>query len=198
MENASRGVGHRFLRAFRERRPAVALRAAHVARRQSQYRRADRSIIDGDVRTNGFDHFKNVSCSTAKDGSLACEVTTDRGDAVCLQSLHRGAVKSWTAEASGRLAQARGTVRLAAGKAAVIEKLSAVSTSRDLAPAPCATVLAAASNIAYEALLAEHRSLWNGRWAESDVEIEGHDVRKPLFAPRSTISCEVMCEGTAG
>ena len=122
-----------------------------------------------------FDHFKNVSCSTAKDGSLACEVTTDRGDAVCLQSLHRGAVKSWTAEASGRLAQARGTVRLAAGKAAVIEKLSAVSTSRDLAPAPCATVLAAASNVAYEALLAEHRSLWNGRWAESDVEIEGHD-----------------------
>jgi kojibiose phosphorylase len=74
------------------------------------------SIINGDVRTNGFDHFKHVSCSTAKDGSLACEVTTDRGDAVCLQSLHRGAVKSWTAEASGRLAQARGTVRLAAGE----------------------------------------------------------------------------------
>jgi kojibiose phosphorylase len=68
-----------------------------------------------------------------------------------------------------------GTIHLTTGKPLVVEKRSAVATSRDLVPRPPLAVLRETADLTFEALRSEHVAIWQDRWERSDVVIEGDD-----------------------
>jgi len=134
-----------------------------------------RGGIDADVRTNGYDHFAAVELTRPADSDLECRVRTDAGDGVTLRSRIGAPRAEWAHHAGDREAELTGTFRIAAGGPLVIEKRTAVCTSRDLAPTDPAAVLDDAAGMTYEQLHAEHAAVWQERWDRADVVIEGDD-----------------------
>lgn len=83
----------------------------------------------------------------------------------------------------------------AAGETVVIDKLVAVTTSRDMEeaqlPKAAAKLCAQAREAGYDALLLEHEADWAARWEKADVVLEGDDaaqqgVRYNIFQLFST------------
>lgn len=135
--------------------------------------------IDADVRTNGHEHFRAVECrcSAQAPGELFASVATDAGDEVEMRSRVRSTpVEGWTI-ATERAGTARSCVcgvsgRLAPRERLVVEKITEVTTSRDLvtvAPGECGL----ACRSGYDELFREHARVWAERWSACDVEIEG-------------------------
>jgi trehalose/maltose hydrolase-like predicted phosphorylase len=142
--------------------------------------RADRATeltvaggIDADVRTNGYDHFTAVNVERAGASDVAGRVVTDAGDEVRLRARLLAAGAAWAFEQDPRAGRLTATLRIPAGGSAVVEKRTAVATSRDRAAADPARQLDAVAGRGYDALLAEHAAVWAGRWQRSDVVIEG-------------------------
>ncbi|MGE0479183.1 MAG: glycosyl hydrolase family 65 protein [Phycisphaerae bacterium] len=157
--------------------------------------------IDADVRTNGYDHFTRVALSASDDGDLECAVATDAGDEVRIRS--RVALSAAAAGRAGGASRraADGEPRDGAGSEAaggaacveraarrieralsfrltpdspvVVEKRTAVATSRDLHHCAPAAALADAEPLSYEALHAEHAAVWGQRWDGCDVVVAG-------------------------
>ena len=143
---------------------------------------ADRSVtvalragIDGDVRTNGYDHFTAIAVDRDGPRGVACRLTTDAGDDVRLATRLRVPADSWAYDGRARGGWITGRLALAAGLPVTVEKLTAVATSRDVAPAEPAAALQAVADRSYESLEAEHAAVWTERWARSDVVVEGDD-----------------------
>ncbi|MFM1847885.1 MAG: hypothetical protein RL417_1359 [Pseudomonadota bacterium] len=163
------------------------------------------SMIDSDVRTNGFDHFKAVSGRAENDGTLVCSVKTDRGDTATLTSRHRGLIL--TPDGGGeRLFAVRGALTLESGKTWTFEKRTLVGSSRDRG-----TIGGGTSGVfecSYEELLAAHSTEWASRWERAGVSIEGDPdaqlaVRVAQYhllraAPRHDDRVSVDAKGYAG
>lgn len=140
--------------------------------------------IDADVRTSGYDHFTSVQvCSRGANG-VACQVRTDGQDQVDIESrlLIDGPCRYEEASRSGRLLA---SISLVPGRPAVIEKRSAIATSRDPENLAPDAYLTAAEPLSYAQLLAEHAAVWKRRWQNSDVIVEGDDQSQ--LAIRSSI-----------
>jgi kojibiose phosphorylase len=132
--------------------------------------------LDADVTTNGFDHFTKVEVSaktSATGGDLAVTVVTNGGDTVRTVSRVIAPRSEWAGTSDARSATLRTELSLPANGTLVIEKRSAVATSRDLTKSPPEAMLAAAAGSTYDQLLAEHTALWAERWEKSDVVVEG-------------------------
>jgi trehalose/maltose hydrolase-like predicted phosphorylase len=152
-----------------------------------------RAGIDADVRTNGCDHF--VGIELARDGAagLACCVRTDGGDeveaATRLAALTGWPVTSnssahvrtcepayvaceWRAETVGRRSELAANLRLPSNQPLLIEKRTAVATSRDRPARSAAAWLADAHPHPFELLQSEHVGVWGMRWRHHDVVIE--------------------------
>ncbi|MDH7602044.1 MAG: glycosyl hydrolase family 65 protein [Armatimonadota bacterium] len=132
--------------------------------------------IDADVRTNGHDHFQSIDFSRIDDNNLSCAVLTDGNDTVWMQTrlLSRN-VGSWEWKQHEKKAEFRAQIQLSSGRPFVLEKRTAVCTSRDLDAASCKEILETACKSTYEDLHAEHCAVWEERWNRSDVVIEGDD-----------------------
>ena len=131
--------------------------------------------IDTDIRTSGHDHLveRHVSSSGLR---AHAHVKTDTGIEVNIASLLRSAcaMQPLDTRTSAQRAAACATIIIPAGEAITVEKLTAVSTSRDLEIYwPADKVLASASAVSLANLQAEHVATWAGRWSQCDVEIEG-------------------------
>ncbi len=135
------------------------------------------SGIDADVRTNGHNHFRSVDFSRTGNNSLCCTVLTDGNDTVWIETclLADGAI-SWDWQRDDRRAELETKVEIQAGAEFVLEKRSAVCTTRDLTNVTCREILDAAFQHTYEELHAEHCAVWEERWNRSDVQIEGDDT----------------------
>jgi kojibiose phosphorylase len=129
--------------------------------------------IDADVRTNGHDHLTATHFSAHATDGVCCRVRTDGGDLVSLQSQLTAPGAAWRYAAEPREAQLVTELTIPLHGTLVVEKRTAVTTSRDLRPTTCAEVLAAAAPHSFATLFREHAAIWDGRWAQSDVSIEG-------------------------
>lgn len=131
--------------------------------------------IDADVRTSGHDHLKDIGFQPLGDNALACSVSTDIGDDVLTVSRMTGPVDQWHFVEGDRQAELLGGFDASAGADHVIEKRTAVATSRDLTPTPPIDLLLATAGQSYESLLQENAGIWARRWETCDVVVEGDD-----------------------
>ncbi len=170
-----------------------------------------KSGIDADVRTNGEDHF--IEFGSLEGGKLQCEVkqisacevksivTTNinrvlntGGDTIYTVAQTNAAGANWKYVEEPRRGFFVSEFKLAAGQSLVVEKRSAVTTSRDLVKTTPEQVLADAQKLSYDQLFDEHKAYWAMRWAKSDVEIEGDD--DSLQAIRASIFHLLRCHVT--
>jgi kojibiose phosphorylase len=139
-----------------------------------------RGGIDADVRTNGFDHFSDVAFEAVGLDGIAARVRTDGGDLVTIRTRWSAttaddepAIRTWEFQATPRHAWRTGSLRMRRGRPLHVEKRTVVLTSRDRAPLDAGALREALNSRGYEALLAEHRAVWQARWDACDVVIEG-------------------------
>ncbi len=135
------------------------------------------TLIDAGVRTNGFNHFTEVSGMV--NGGLI--VTTNGGDTVsyaaCLKNCSGIEYQAFSdAVRSGF----RGTVTASSESgqaAAVFEKRILVTTSRDLSPCEgfCESGSCTDCTWSYEAAFAAHCAAYSPLWSNADIIIEGDD-----------------------
>lgn len=144
------------------------------------------ATIDADVRTNGYDHFIGADLSQNDRGNLACRVETDGRDTISIASRLSGPFDRWTFAPGERAAGLSADGPARSGQTIVIEKRTAVCTSRDLQPVSPEDALNAITAHSYEELLDAHAAEWQRRWDRCAIEIEGDDesqlaVRAALF-----------------
>lgn len=126
--------------------------------------------IDGDVRTNGYNHFTRVECQ-ASDMGCFCVVETDGGNRVEIASIMLG--NDWKGEANDKSARQIKKIKLKAGEQLVLEKRSSLSCDRDVDLLTAREVLDKYKDISFEKLLAGHIEEWEKRWEKSDIKIKG-------------------------
>ena len=170
-----------------------------------------KSGIDTDVRTNGEDHF--IEFGSLEGGKLQCEVlrlsdnevksevTTNvnralntGGDTITTVCRLISDDAKWEYVEEPRRGFLVSEFLVEPSKTLVIEKRSAVTTSRDLRPAAPEQILDETASMSYDRLLNEHKQYWNSRWEKSDVEIEGDD--DSLRAIRASIFHLLRCHVT--
>lgn len=132
-----------------------------------------RAGIDADVRTGGYDHFTQVNFEQHGADGLACHIRTDYGSEAYTASklLLPSSAGSRTVQ-HARKASIEAEITLRANDVVVIEKRSAVRTALDhdfVHPASYLSGLAQS----YDEIYARHAAIWEKRWQESDVVIEG-------------------------
>lgn len=130
--------------------------------------------IDGDVRTNGWDHFTDVafnppgddhaSTVAAEPAELGCRVTLDSGETVSVRTI---LLASGDLErvVDGRRGLVRASRRLPPGESWVAEKRTTIHRGSEAPPAP--------PDGPYEELLTRHAAAWRERWNRADILIEG-------------------------
>ncbi|MBD3239412.1 MAG: glycoside hydrolase family 65 protein [Chitinivibrionales bacterium] len=131
--------------------------------------------VDADVRTSGYDHLTDVSMRAAGDRAIECLVKTDTGDTVTTVSELSGPVERWRFRGHDRQAERLATIKTAPAEECIVEKRTAVATSRDRNPADPGRVLAEAAGLTYEQLLQENAEAWAARWDACDVVIDGDE-----------------------
>lgn len=132
-----------------------------------------RAGIDGDVLTSGFDHFESIGIVREGESGLKCRLHTNGGDDVVMISrLESPAAAAWSFTGEARRGRLSFDLPLSPGRPLVVEKRTALSTSRDLPGTTADAVLDAAGAMTWDRLLQEHTELWAGRWESSDVVIE--------------------------
>jgi kojibiose phosphorylase len=173
-----------------------------------------KSGIDADVRTNGEDHFMEkgkLQSEIAKisENAVKSVVKTNfnpenntGGDTiftvaqVSANFTHLGELKGrWNYFPETRRGFFVAEFEIPAAESLIIEKRTAVATSRDLTPQTTPEqILAEAQSFSFEQLFDEHKAYWVERWSKSDIEIEGDD--NSLQAIRTSIFHLLRCHVT--
>lgn len=135
------------------------------------------SFIEGDVTTNGYNHFDESEAS-CREGVVQSFVKTDLGDEVIMAS--RLLLSSDADEVLyiiNKRVVHKAVLNIKKDQEAVIIKISAVKTSKDgsldLKQAAEDELKKAVNNV--DKLYDEHVDEWRKRWDASDIEIEGDD-----------------------
>jgi len=167
-----------------------------------------RGGIDARVTSNNHDMFARVALTRPAANGINCVVATNRGDTVSMRTMFVAPAARWQYEQDGRCARLRTALRLRPGVPVVLEKRTAVCTSRDRPASTVARVLAGAARVAFDGLLAEHAAVWERRWNTADVQIEGdpraqHALRVNLYhllraVPRGDDRVAICAKGYAG
>lgn len=131
-------------------------------------------FLDGDVRTNGFDHFAQCAVWSDAHGELGITATLHNGQRVSECARVAGG-DTWQHHTNARRVALSCARRLRHGEDWRVTKLTAVATSLDARdPADAARAAAArAAAAGDDACYAEHRALWDALWQRADVQIEG-------------------------
>ncbi|MCP4251719.1 MAG: glycoside hydrolase family 65 protein [bacterium] len=132
--------------------------------------------IDADVRTNGYDHLTDVAVARMSDDRLECRVRTDMGHLVHLASCVRGVESPWRWESGPRRGELVTDLAAPGGNEILLEKRSAVATSRDVEATEATALLAEVEATSYQKLHEEHAAAWQRRWERCDVVIEGNEA----------------------
>ncbi|MFN4896844.1 MAG: glycosyl hydrolase family 65 protein [Pseudomonadota bacterium] len=132
------------------------------------------NTLDADVRTNGYDHLKDILLSDAGHGGICCQCFTDGGEKIEMRSFVRGEHRA-NFVAQGRVATSVCEVNNQAQDTVVLEKYSVVRTSQDATVRDCSKELMDAATAGYDRLLSEHADAWSKLWEMSDVVVEGDE-----------------------
>lgn len=141
-----------------------------------------RSSIDGAVNNRWAYHFKRFTRRQDGDEDYLEVETFDPGYRVGVMARHEvrtlGAVQVERDDPTDRCVQTIVHADMSSGQEIEVTKWCALFESRfsegDLYSL-CKAELEAACAMGYDALKAEHASMWEGRWEASDVRIDGDD-----------------------
>ena len=129
--------------------------------------------IDADVRTNGYDHFREMRFAPLGRSGLSAAVRTDSGIRVELATRMYAPGLKWEYAPAPRAAALLASTTLPAGMEVAVEKRTAVATSRDLTPRAATDWLSETDRQTFAELHAEHARCWEQRWERCDVVVEG-------------------------
>ena len=132
-----------------------------------------RGGIDANVTTCDSELFDTVELGRPADDAVECQVVINTGHEATMRTVLTCNGAAWTYEATERTARLSAELCVGAGRSVVVEKRTAVATSRDRAPCPPGEVLDREAGRTYEQLLDEHASIWAQRWEASEVTVEG-------------------------
>lgn len=135
------------------------------------------TCLDANVLTSGFDHFESVNLAANGMGEQSCVVVTDQGDVV--RTLARVTQGAWQVKTMKRRSDLYATFACQPGQPLVIEKRTAVTTSRDMQQSDPAALLDSTAALSWHELRAEHAAAWAERWESCDVVVEG-DTRAQI------------------
>ena len=127
------------------------------------------SIIDADVRTNGYNHFSDLQLNTIRQDIAACTVVTDN-DQIDISSKIISSSKQYSYEENGKRSIVSFKLHLVAGTVENIEKHTLVNVSsrkNDIG------IDLLSGQFTYDSLLCIHTQQWAQWWNRSDVVIEG-------------------------
>lgn len=136
--------------------------------------------IDAGVRTNGYNHFREVR-TTGEASCISTETITDGGNHVLMMSaiVPSDEMHLEKTETFGQ-GMVHGTRFLKAGDSLVIEKTTSVVTDRDMEEGVLKERgrhhLEEARKLGYDALYERHLGAWTHKWRTSDVVITGDDT----------------------
>jgi trehalose/maltose hydrolase-like predicted phosphorylase len=140
--------------------------------------------IDANVTTNGFEHFQNVALAQTAAG-VSCQVLTDGRDMVHLEARLAANGAAWTYGSAERHGWRQAAVTVQPGRPLVVEKRTAVTTSRDQASTTPAAVLDRHAGMSWDDLHRRHCAHWAAEWDRADIRIEGDDESQLIL--RSSI-----------
>lgn len=162
----------RYERFLSQARPALSLQRLTLSADQAASVTLHAGV-DGDVRTSGFDHLTAVDLAVTETGGT-CSVETNGGDRCDMEvALCLPAGRAVTGAVADRRLRLSTVLDLEPGREVAVEKRTAVATSIDREPGTPAGRLAAAADLDFEALHAEHAALWQARWDRCDVVVDG-------------------------
>ncbi|HOO16513.1 MAG TPA: glycosyl hydrolase family 65 protein [Phycisphaerae bacterium] len=170
----------RFISAARRHVMALRCHLRHLSGPAVELRMV--GTLDADVRTNGFDHFEHIAL-TGEHEPITIEVRTNGGDTVAaaaLMTCEPGVV--WTVETEPRWAGIGGMRLLEPGQQVTLCKYAVLISSRHVQGRPldaARNLVWSAAGLGYERLAAESDAVWQRRWEQTDVVIEG-DPRSQL------------------
>lgn len=133
------------------------------------------STIDADVRSNGYNHFRDVDFSFPNDNSVSCKVITDNSNIVEILSELRFEGTAPRQNRTGLQGTLKANINIGASETVWIEKRTVVKTDRDTDTDERDTLLKESESMTYKQLFEEHQKFWHERWKNTDVIIEGDD-----------------------
>ncbi|MCF8241372.1 MAG: hypothetical protein K9J16_08285 [Melioribacteraceae bacterium] len=131
--------------------------------------------IDTDVRTNGFDHFTNVSFDQLGTNTMSAVLETDGNHSIEIVSELIAENVKWEYLLGKRKAQLTGKIKLNGGNNIRFEKRTCFTSSIDLQKRNSMQTLQEIKEKSFDQLIDEHSAIWKNRWERSDVVIEGDD-----------------------
>ena len=131
--------------------------------------------IDAHVRTNGHNHFKNITYMN-NDGICGMQINTDNGNEVTeLSRVKSAQIKDWTVIQQDAYIGLKGSKEAGKGEIIEITKYVTVATDRDINKASAKSMITEAYNEDYTSLLNKSGAVWESKWNDCDIEIEGDD-----------------------
>lgn len=135
------------------------------------------SGIDGNVTTNGYNHFTEINTNVISD-IITLDCKTDIGNRVMELCKIQCENIDFNIIKDEKKILYKGDKAVSAGESYVFEKRSVILTDRDLEDGDLeerGLNLINAANISYEELYEEHRKVLEKKWDISDVKIEGNN-----------------------
>jgi trehalose/maltose hydrolase-like predicted phosphorylase len=164
----------RFISAHRRHVMALRCTVAHLAGPPVELRLL--GPLDAEVRTNGFDHFASIDI-TGQHEPITLVVRTDSGiDVAAAALVTSDCGLPWTVEVQPRWVACCGAFTLDPGQSLVVDKFAALTSARhvDGPPLDAARRLVwSAAGAGFERLAAESDVIWQRRWEQTDVVLEG-------------------------
>ncbi len=136
--------------------------------------------INPKVRTNGYNHFKEVLTWDNDSGSICTETITDGGNRVLMQcGITASEEMSWSRLTKDKRIFFQGRKALKAGDSLVITKVTAVVTDRDIEEGSLQQrgqqQLELFFREGWGNIYERHWEAWSKKWASSDIRITGDD-----------------------
>jgi kojibiose phosphorylase len=132
------------------------------------------AFLDGDVRTNGYDHIAGTNVWGDARGTMGIAAAVKNGGTVVECSRVSG-MSRWRVKKGPKYISLAASKKMAAGSVLTVEKLTGISTSLDTdnPRREAAQVVSSAARAGGERLYTEHREAWDDIWRCCDVIISG-------------------------
>lgn len=139
-----------------------------------------KSYVDNDVRTNGFDKFKERSVDDNGDNIIYSDITTNLGGRVITASkMINNRSDAYEVNKSERRVSSSSSFSLLQGQGAEVVKISAevadVYYDKDALLKSAMKIINDSFKTGVNSVYEEHKEVWRKRWEMSDVVIEAND-----------------------
>ncbi len=136
--------------------------------------------INSGVRTNGFNHFKEVQPEDNHSEYICTKTVTDGGNTVLMLSgVNASEDISWSKLTQSQKIYFSGSKLLKSGDCLEVQKVTSVVTDRDFEDGTLTErgqkYLDYFFNEGWEKIYERHSMAWNKKWITSDIEITGDD-----------------------